>query len=523
MPTVSQLPIKDAYLIVNSRHSDNRGYFHELYNELVYPQSVHGSISGDWKQVALSQSEHVGTIRGLHMSPYNKLCSVISGAIYDVIVDMRKDSPTYLWWCSTCLSEANHRQVHIPANCLHGFMSLEENTRMLYLQGGTFAADQERDCNVFDPILDVRWPISKVGSATNLIISDKDRRAPLVTDVSRHPELAGSAPRKRVLVIGASGQVGSALVDEYSRHGYAVYGTHNNHIFHESLPTIPFDLEAAAHDFEVARELLAMMHPSIVFICSALTHVDSLEEESLERVRAVNVDGPRAVAMAAVELGTKVVAYSTEYVWDGLAGPYGEEDPVKALNVYGQSKVDMEAVVLESDPNSLVLRTTVVYGPEKQGKNFVYQLHRKLASGESMPVVADQVSTPTYNRDLALLTRLLVDAGAAGVFNACGTERLGRHEFAMIAARAMNLDTSLLRPCCTDDLNQRARRPLDAGMKMDKTIAFLGGKYRPRTIADSMLDWLANPGAGSMPLHPGAAEDAVGCSDAAPPERQAKL
>lgn len=501
MPKVLQLPIEDAFLLVYDRHADHRGYFTELYNELEFPAAVRGSIAGDWKQVSVSQSEHAKTIRGLHMSPYNKLCAILSGAIFDVIVDMRKDSPTYLRWCGTYLSEANRRQIHIPSHCLHGFITLEMGTRMLYLQGGTFSTRQESDCNAFDPLLDIRWPLLSAGAEdVAIIMSEKDRLAPFVCDASRRPELAGSAPRKRVLIIGASGQVGAALVEEYSHHGYLAYGTHNNYAVHHGLPTIPFDLEAAARDNEVARELLAMMSPCVVIISSALTHADEVEEVCPEHLRAVNVDGPRSVVMAAAEMGIKVVVYSSEYVWDGLAGPYSEEDPVNPLNKYGCSKVEMEAAVVAADPNALVLRTTVVYGPEKQGKNFVYQLHRELTKGDSMSVAMDQVSTPTYNRDLARVTRLLVDEGAVGIFNVVGIERIGRYTFASLAARAMNLDSTLLRPCLTKELRQRARRPLDAGMSMEKTLAFLGGKYRPRSIKECMSDWLAHPGAGSKPL-----------------------
>lgn len=79
-----------------------------------------------------------------------------------------------------------------------------------------------------------------------------------------------------------------------------------------------------------------------------------------------------------------------------------------------------EAAVLAADPEALVIRTNVVYGPEGNGKNFLYQLCRKLQAGESMNVPVDQVGTPTYNRDLALATKLLVEADAKGIFNVGG-------------------------------------------------------------------------------------------------------
>eukprot|EP00928_Gymnodinium_smaydae_P080320 TRINITY_DN64040_c0_g1_i1.p1 TRINITY_DN64040_c0_g1~~TRINITY_DN64040_c0_g1_i1.p1 ORF type:complete len:539 (-),score=87.09 TRINITY_DN64040_c0_g1_i1:44-1660(-) len=497
-PVVEPLPVKGAYLITHDRPRDNRGYFNELYNVNAYPDFIKGSVSGEWRQVAVSMTEQPKTIRGLHMSPYNKFCSVLTGGIYDVIVDMREDSPTFLKWSAVHLTEENQKQVHIPAFCLHGFMSILPDTRMLYLQGGTFAADQEKDCNPFDALLGVHWPLEGVEP----IISDKDRNAASVVHATRWPRLAGRAAMPRVLIIGASGQVGSALRREYAAHGYLVYGTHSAHPI-AGDHTIHFDLEAAAADPALADALLTTMRPEIVFVCAAFTWVDGAEApEARAKVHAVNVAGPAAVAAAAKRAGAKLVAYSSEYVWDGEAGPYSEDDAPNAVNVYGQSKVEMEQRILAEDPSALLLRTTVVYGPERQGKNFVYQLCRQLAAGKPMDVVTDQVSSPTYSRDLAELSRRLVAAGARGVFNACGSERLGRHAFAVLVASALHLDVSLLKPRLTAELQrpQAARRPLEAGMRIDKALAFLGGSFRPRTVQEALADWRGHVEPGDVPL-----------------------
>jgi len=500
MPKITRLPIKDAFIVTVDRPRDNRGYFSEFYNETRYPETLRGSVSGDWKQVAVSMTEKVNTIRGLHMSPYNKLCCVLSGAIYDVIVDMRKDSPTFLQWCGSYLSEANQRQINIPAHCLHGFFCVEANTRMLYLQGGTFSPEHERDISPFDPLLNIRWPVCG-GQSDEIIISEKDRNAPFVIDQRRFPELADRVSPRRVLIIGASSQVGSALVEEYDRLGYAVYGTHSNFVPDASfLHTVEFDLESAASNQKVVDELLGMAHAELVIICSALTAVDATEQESKERAWAINVDGPRRVAATALTMGSKIVVYSTEYVWDGVQGPYEEDRDLCPLNRYGQSKADMERAVLDANPSALILRTTVVYGPELQGKNFVYQLCAKLGTSQPMSVVMDQLSTPTYNRDLALMTRLMVDRGAAGIFNACGAERMGRYDFAVEIASLLGLDKDLIKAVTTKEVKQVAKRPLSAGMKIDKLLGFLDGSFQPRSVKEALQDWVSHPGDHSKPL-----------------------
>ena len=142
----------------------------------------------------------------------------------------------------------------------------------------------------------------------------------------------------------------------------------------------------------------------------------------------MNNAGPAVVAAAAAKVGARTVWYSTDYVFDGgykqsaAKGPYSEADPVAPLNVYGSSKLEGERALLAADPTALAIRTNVVYGPEGVGKNFVYQLARKLAAGEAMNVPSDQVNTPTYNRDLAAATKMLLESGASGLFNIGGSE-----------------------------------------------------------------------------------------------------
>mmetsp|Transcript_36078 Transcript_36078/g.82858 ORF Transcript_36078/g.82858 Transcript_36078/m.82858 type:complete len:509 (+) Transcript_36078:80-1606(+) len=498
-PVIEPLPIKDAFVSTFPRFSDKRGYFNELYNQVSYPSYVKGTgirnQAGNWQQVSTSMTLKVDTIRGLHLSPYNKFCSVVSGAIYDVIVDVREDSPTFLKWCATYVSEENCRQIHVPAYCLHGVLALKPESRLLYLQGGTFIPELESDCTPFEELFGIHWPLSH---PSNLTISDRDRNAPSITADNRKPHLRGKPCPKRVLVIGASGQVGAAVSREMAQQGYLVYGTHTANAFPDQY-TIRFDLEAAAKEPERASDLLSIMQPQIVIICAAFTAVDSAEDQE-EKVHLINVKGPEAVAIAAKRIGAKVVVYSSDYVWDGTSGPYSEDAPTSPTSVYGQSKAAMERSIIAVSPSSLVLRTTVVYGPEKQGKNFVYQLCRRLGGGSTMTVVTDQLSTPTYSRDLATLSRLLLEANATGIFNASGVEVLSRYDFAVAAAKACGLDTKGILPCLTADQQQKAKRPLKAGMTMEKAKRLLGSRFQMRSVQDAIADWRGSPVDGDAPL-----------------------
>jgi dTDP-4-dehydrorhamnose reductase len=218
-----------------------------------------------------------------------------------------------------------------------------------------------------------------------------------------------------------------------------------------------------------------------------MTWVDGCEREP-DLAGRVNRDGPAALAAAAAGCGARTVYLSTEYVFDGTKGPYGEEDPVRPLSVYGRSKLEGEQAVQKVDPGALVLRTTVVYGPEGHGRNFAYQLAARLGRGERMRVPGDQVSSPTYNRDLADGLVALADDGVSGVVNVAGPEIVDRATFARSLAERMGLDPALVEPVPTSALGQTAPRPLDAGLRIDRLRALLPGLF-PRGVADAVADW----------------------------------
>jgi dTDP-4-dehydrorhamnose reductase len=281
----------------------------------------------------------------------------------------------------------------------------------------------------------------------------------------------------RALVIGASGQVGAALVAWIEGRSHSVVGTHSR----VAQPgTRPLDLTDAAATASLVEESGA----DWVFCSGGLTYVDYCEDHPDEAF-GVNRDAVAHAARVAAKRGAGFVYYSTEYVFDGQAGPYAEDDPARPLSVYGESKLAGERAALEENPRTIVIRTTVVYGPEPQGKNFVYQLLRRLRAGERMRVPVDQVSSPTYNVDVAAASVQLAERGLSGIFNVAGTGVLGRHAFAQIACDVFGLDASLIDPVSTADLHQRARRPLSAGLRSDRIRATLG--YVPRGPRDGLL------------------------------------
>lgn len=275
--------------------------------------------------------------------------------------------------------------------------------------------------------------------------------------------MVSTAARRPVLVFGASGLAGSAIVAEAARRAMPVVGTYG------SVPVA--GLERWQGDPGDAAALIERVRPVAVVYAAGYTHVDGCEARPDEAVR-LNAETPAALARES--RGTPFVYLSTEYVFDGLAGPYAETASIRPLSAYGRSKAEGERRVLAEHPEALVLRTTVLYGPDHQGKSFVAQLRHRLGQRERMRVPDDQISTPTFTEDLAARMFDLIDQRAGGIWHVTGPEAMDRHAFARIAAEAFGLDARLLEPCATATLGQVAPRPLRAGLRIEKLEAACG-------------------------------------------------
>jgi dTDP-4-dehydrorhamnose reductase len=282
----------------------------------------------------------------------------------------------------------------------------------------------------------------------------------------------------KALIIGAPGQVGGALMHALAVRGHQTVGT-----YHTRPVAGMAQLDVA--DAAAVKELVTAERPQVIFLTGALTAVDYCEDHPDEAHR-INVEGPRHTARAAKVVGATLVHYSTEYVFNGEQGPYGEDDPISPLGVYAQSKADGEQAVRDELADHLILRTTVVFSWDPHSKNFAMQVWERLSHGEAMRVPRDQIGNPTLADFLAESSVELVERGVRGeTVNVVGRDRVPRTEFAVRLARRLDLDPGLIQPITTPELQQRAPRPLNAGLKTDKLAALLG---RPVLFLDDALD-----------------------------------
>ena len=274
----------------------------------------------------------------------------------------------------------------------------------------------------------------------------------------------------RALVIGASGQVGAALLETLRARGHEATGTYAQHPVEGAWPLDILDAAAVEH-------AVLFVKPDWIFCPAALSHVDYCEDHA-EETFAINHDAPLHLARIGQRLGAGFVFYSTDYVFDGLGGPFTEDHPPRPLGVYGRSKWEAEQALLGAIPRTLVIRTSVVYGPERQEKNFVYQLIRACRAGETFRPAADQRASPTYNRDLAAASVELIERGLTGLYHVAGPAVLDRYAFALLVCDAFGLDRSRLTPVKTSELGQKASRPRDGGLSVAKAQAALATRLR---------------------------------------------
>jgi dTDP-4-dehydrorhamnose reductase len=287
----------------------------------------------------------------------------------------------------------------------------------------------------------------------------------------------------RVLLLGASGQLGTEIVRARPPEGWTIIAGARD----------AFDLAQP----EALAEAVLQLRPDAIINAAAYTAVDKAETES-ELAHKLNHHAPSHLAAAAHKIGAPIVHVSTDYVFDGTKPtPYVETDPISPINVYGHSKALGEWAVLDRCARAAVLRTSWVYSPH--GANFVKTMLRLGETRDDISVVADQVGRPTAAADLAhaclLMTRHLLqsDWSATGLFHYAGGGEATWAEFAeaiFAGAAQRGRRRANVTPITTAQYPTAARRPANSRLDTSK-IEALGVATRPwRDALEECLDKL---------------------------------
>jgi dTDP-4-dehydrorhamnose reductase len=226
-------------------------------------------------------------------------------------------------------------------------------------------------------------------------------------------------------------------------------------------------------------DLIQSLRPDYIVLTSAMTNVDRCESDR-EGAWEVNALGPKKVALAAVEAGSRLIHVSTDYVFDGEMGMYREDDSTSPINHYGKSKLAGEQFVQEICPKSVIARTSVIHGWNSARPNFATWAMVEMGKGSRINIVTDQYNSPTLASSLAEM--LLGIRDESGIFHACGRERISRYDFTVKVARTFGLDESLINPISSRQLSWKAKRPMDSSLDISKISRFV----KPLSVEDGL-------------------------------------
>lgn len=178
----TETEISGVYIIENTVFGDNRGFFMETYNEEEFSAA---GLNMKFVQDNHSKSKK-GVLRGLHFQkkfPQGKLVRVIKGTVFDVAVDLRKESKTYGKWTGVILSEENKKQFYIPEGFAHGFLVISDEAEFCYKCTEFYHPEDEGGVLWNDPDINIKWPMNKLGDS-EIILSEKDKcLEPLISGV----------------------------------------------------------------------------------------------------------------------------------------------------------------------------------------------------------------------------------------------------------------------------------------------------------------------------------------------------
>ncbi len=169
-------PIAGCIIIQHQKREDSRGFFYRLFCPEVLAVLEFGQIL----QVNHSATTSLGAVRGMHYqsipSLEKKIVHCVSGAIFDVVVDLRRGSETYLQWFGAELTKDNARSLFIPEGCAHGFQALHSSVQMIYLHSELYRPEHEGSVNLMDPRVGIKWPLP-FG-----VVSEKDKGVPFLNE-----------------------------------------------------------------------------------------------------------------------------------------------------------------------------------------------------------------------------------------------------------------------------------------------------------------------------------------------------
>jgi dTDP-4-dehydrorhamnose reductase len=290
---------------------------------------------------------------------------------------------------------------------------------------------------------------------------------------------------RTALVVGARGLIGGALVEALGP------GRSTGTFARRPAPGLErLDLAEAARNPEVFSKLVDRTDPEAIFLAAGTSSAEACEADE-PAARAEHAEATAVLASFCAKVDLPLVFFSPDGVFDGSAGPYTEDAGPAPPAVLGRTKRLGEMAVLKASRRNLVVRSCWVFGPEADGAGIAYRIAGALKAGRTVPVAADQYSTPTYSRDLARAAVALVANGDSGIVHVAGPEVLNAASFALLVAARAKAPDSLVRPVPSATLGMAALRPPWGGLLCGRLRSCLPG-FAMRAPGAAMDHWMKN-------------------------------
>ena len=441
-------------------HGDSRGWFKENWQR---EKMVNIGLP-DFGPVQnnISFNSQRGVTRGIHAEPWDKYISIATGRVFGAWVDLRDgDSFGNVFTIELDPSKA----IFVPRGVGNAYQALEDNTTYTYMVNDHWSADLQSEyifLNLADETADIKWPIS----LDKAELSDKDKK---------HPKLTGVTPMKpkKVLIIGARGQLGQALQIEFPN---AECVNHN-------------DFDTCDSSIISSRN---WRQYDLILNAAAYTAVD-LAETTEGRIRAWKNNATALANLATISnnYGVKLVHISSDYVFNGEIAEHNETEPFSPLSVYGQSKAAGD-IAISTVKKHYIIRTSWVIG---NGNNFVKTMKSLAEKGIKPSVVNDQIGRLTFTNELARGIKHLIDVDAPyGTYNLSGDGT--KASWADIAAKVYELTghdkddvTGVTTAEYYKDKIGIAPRPLQSNLNLEKIIST---GFIPKDWLKSLTEYLKN-------------------------------
>ncbi|HOS48061.1 MAG TPA: SDR family oxidoreductase [Bacteroidia bacterium] len=289
----------------------------------------------------------------------------------------------------------------------------------------------------------------------------------------------------KILITGSNGLLGQKLV----------YGLRNNEQV-ELIATARgenrvFEKTGYAYesmdltDADTVKSILEKHRPDCIIHTAAMTNVDACELDPAA-CELQNVTAVKNLLVGCKSFAPHFIDISTDFVFNGEAGPYSEEDEVDPLSIYARSKVEAEKLVMHSGLKWAILRTMIIYGvtDDVQRSNVIIWTKNSIEQGKEITVITDQFRGPTLAEDLADACIQAALRKAEGIYHVSGREVMPIIDISLAVAEYFGLDKSFIKPITTAALNQPAKRPLKTGFIITKAERELG--YKPHSLKEGI-------------------------------------